>query len=324
MTASLLNRRPTAVLPTSPAGAWSQRWAHGRHSWRHPSEGGFDPAAFEVIELEEPTARGFVTRHHYSGTYPAARMAYGLVTTDDRLAVDQVVVAGRPLVGVAVLSVPMRASVLTNVFPDLEPYQESLELGRFVLTDTPANAESWMLSRVWRHAADAGVRGVVSFADPMPRSREVLDVDPDGKLTRRLEKISPGHVGVIYQALNARACGRSTARTLTYLPRHGTVLSARMLSKIRAQESGSESAERRLVALGAVPRRAGQDPRTWLKQALADLDAARVRHPGNFRYAWPLGDPASRRRIRITAPATRYPKPDTDLLPADISRTRSR
>ena len=199
--------------------------------------------------------------------------------------------------------------------PTAAPYTESLELGRFVLTDTPANAESWFLARVFALARAAGIRGVVSFADPMPRSRIVRDDTPDGELTR-VENVQPGHVGSIYQALNARACGRSTARTLTYLPEHGLVVSARALSKIRAQESGARAAEGRLVALGAVPRRTGQDPRDWLPTALREAGAVKVRHPGNFRYAWPLGSPSDRRRARISLPATRYPKAATDLLPA--------
>lgn len=300
---------------SSPASFHCQRWSNGRHSWRHPADGGFSAAGYQVVELPEGPARRFVERHHYAGTYPAARFAYGLLARDDRLAVDGGTVDGLPLVGVAVLSVPMRASVLTNVFPDLQPYAEALELGRFVLTPTPANAESWFLARVWELAADAGVRGVVSFADPMPRQREVLDVDEAGSIVQRTELITPGHVGLIYQATNGHACGRSTARTLAYLPRHGVVLSARTLSKIRTQESGADSAERHLVSLGARARRAGQDPRSWLREALAELQVQKVRHPGNYRYAWPLGTPSQRRRVRIALPATTYPKPDRDVLP---------
>lgn len=299
-----------------PASDHCQRWANGRHSWRHPSEGGFDPASYAVVPLHESIARPFVTRHHYAGTYPAGRLAFGLLTTDDRLAYDGTTVDGMALVGVAVLSVPMRADVLTNVFPDLDPYVESLELGRFVLTDTPANAESWMLGRVWDLAADAGVRGIVSFADPMPRRREVLDAAPDGTVTTRVETITPGHVGMIYQATNGYACGRSTARTLTYLPRHGLVVSDRTLSKVRAQERGCDAAERYLVGLGARVRPAGQAPRAWLRDALADLAAEKVRHPGNFRYAWTLGTRTQRRTTRIALPRTSYPKPDADLAAA--------
>ena len=49
----------------------------------------------------------------------------------------------------------MRAAVLTNGFRELEPFAESLELGRFVLTDAvPANAESWFLVQCWQRAAE--------------------------------------------------------------------------------------------------------------------------------------------------------------------------
>jgi hypothetical protein len=290
----------------------SQRWANGTHSWRRPSDGGFDQNRFEAVPLPESVARRFVERHHYAGSFPAARFSYGLTTDDDRLAIDGTLVEGRALVGVAVLSVPMSSKALTKVFPDLEPNQETLELGRLVLTDTPANAESWFLRRVFDDATSRGLRGVVSFSDPMPRRRTVIDEHGDETVLT----VTPGHAGVVYQSLNALALGRSTARTLTYLPRYGTVLSDRMLQKIRAGESGSDSAERRLVTLGARPRRAGEDAREWLRSALDDLAVTKVSHPGNFRYAWPLGTPAQRRRTRIGMDRTPYPKPATDLLTA--------
>ena len=295
-----------------------QRWANGAHSWRHASDGGFDAARFAVAPIPEATARAFVQRHHYAGTYPAARLAYGLLTTDDALAVDGTEVDGLALVGVAALSIPMRESVLTGVFPDLDPYRQSLELGRFILTDTPANAESWFLGRLFEQATADGVRGVVSFADPMPRRREVLD--PDG--TTRVETVTPGHVGMIYQATNGYACGRSTARSLTYLPRHGLVVPDRTLSKIRNAESGHEGAERYLVTLGATARKAGQALRPWLTDALNDLGAVKVRHPGNFRYAWALGSRSERRRCHIAVPRTSYPKPGSHVEQVPTARAR--
>ncbi|WP_426624517.1 hypothetical protein ACPPVW_18500 [Leifsonia sp. McL0607] len=302
----------TACLTGSPAPfPYSQRWGYRQHSWRHPADGGFHAPDFEVVRLPEHLARGFVTRHHYAASFPAARFSYALTTTDDRLAIDGATVAGRALVGVAVLSVPMRAAVLTNVFPDLEPNAQALELGRLVLTDTPANAESWFLRRVFEHAATEGIRGIVSFSDPMPRTRTT--VDPDGH--DRTEQFMPGHVGICYQATNALALGRSTRRTLTYLPRHGLVLSDRTLQKVRAQEAGADAAERRIVALGARPRRAAETPARWLRDALDELHVTKVRHPGNYRYAWPLGRPAERRRTRIGLPRTAYPKPDRASLP---------
>jgi hypothetical protein len=87
-----------------------------------------------------------------------------------------------------------------------------------------------------------------------------------------------------------------------------------MLQKIRAGESGADSAERRLVALGARPRRAGETARSWLPIALDDLHRERRRHPGNFRYAWALGTPAQRRTTQIGLPRTPYPKPHRDLV----------
>ena len=64
-------------------------------------------------------------RHHYAHSYVASPLRYGI--WDQRGA----------LLGVAVLSVPVRQAVLTSPFPELEPFQESLELGRFVLVPTP-------------------------------------------------------------------------------------------------------------------------------------------------------------------------------------------
>lgn len=101
------------------------------------------------------------------------------------------------LVGVAVFGVPVQRAVLSSALPTLEPYRESQELSRFVLLDeVPANAESWFLARCFGELRDAGVRGVVSFADPVPRRAA------DGTV------LAPGHVGIIYQAAGAAYAGR--------------------------------------------------------------------------------------------------------------------
>lgn len=321
MTADMNAAAAQPSTSRNPSSPYCQRWAESRHSWRHVSEGGFDATQFDVRPIPEALARSIVTRHHYAGTLPATRLSWGLLTRDDRLIDDSTPLSDDlGLVGVACLSVPMTASVLTNVFSQLEPFTESLELGRLVLTDpVPANAESWFLTRVWRQAAAAGLRGIVSFADPLPRQRVISHTLPDGTATEVVETISPGHIGACYQGAGAIACGRSTARTLIYLPRHGTVLSERTLSKIRLQESGSAAAERHLVTLGATPRRSSQDPRTWLRSALDDIDAIRLRHPGNFRYAWPIGTRRQRRRSTIAITSTPRPKADTHRLPAPFA-----
>lgn len=284
------------TLTTNPASSTCQRWSGRHHSWRHPRDGGFAPGEYAVEPVHDTLAGAFVAEHHYAGTLPAAKYSYGLRR-------------GGQLVGVAVLSVPMQKSVLTNVFPGLEPYKESLELGRFVLlNEVPANGESWFLGQLWRLAADDGVRGIVSFADPIPRRRITVETGPDGEVLEREQLIMPGHVGLIYQATNGIALGRSTARTLVYVPRRGVVLSARTMQKIRAQECGSDAAEKTLVTWGARPRVAGENPTTWLRRALDDIGAERTRHPGNHRYAWRIGRTRAERRTAIALQSTPYPK----------------
>lgn len=230
----------------------------------------------------EAAARAFVVEHHYSHSFPAARLRYGLYD-------------GVALVGVAVLSVPVQKAVLTAVFPGCIPYMESLELGRFVLTDAvPANAESWFLSRALAHAKrEHGLRGVVSFSDPLPR--QTLD----GQV------VMPGHWGVVYQASNARYTGRGTPRMLHLLP-DGTVLSARTIQKVRAGERGSDGAEAMLRRYGAPRRESGEQGTAWLHRALQGIGVRRVSHPGNLRYAFSL----DRRRTLVSFPALPYPKRD--------------
>jgi hypothetical protein len=64
-------------------------------------------------------------QHAYlTGNYVAASRRYGMfIHTPD----------GPDLVAVAVVAIPAQARVLTNVFSELRPYAESLELARFVL-----------------------------------------------------------------------------------------------------------------------------------------------------------------------------------------------
>lgn len=276
----------------NPSSDRCQRWGNRQHTWRHTSEGGFDPDRYHIEPIDsDDVAKDFVTYHHYSGTYPAAAQRYGLYE------------GGRQLVGVLVFGIPTSKAALTRPFPDLEPYVESLELSRLVLVDkVPANAESWFLARCFTEAAALGVRGIVSFADPVPRivNGEVL---------------FPGHVGTIYQASNALLCGRSTARTLTLLP-DGTVLSARAMQKVRGQERGHEHVERKLMGYGAPAPRAGERPAAWLGRAIDEVGATRMRHGGNWRYCFPIGTKAQRRAVTIGLPSTdQYPK-RPDLIAA--------
>jgi len=281
---AVLERAPGVPLPEiSPASSSCQRWSGGRHSWRHLAEGGFDQSRYLVEPLSEAVAKAYVLEHHYSASYPAAKLRYGLFDHQAQL------------LGVAVFGIPMSAAVLSNTFPELEPMVESLELSRLVLADeVPANAESWFLARCFEDLAAKGLRGVVSFADPVPRV-------VGGQL------LFPGHVGTIYQASNARYCGRATPRSLVLLP-DGTVLSARSAQKVRAKERGHEHVERLLVGLGATPPAADERGADWLAEALRAVGATTLRHRGNHRYAFALGDRRARRRLRIEGVTGPYPK----------------
>lgn len=147
----------------------------------------FTPARYRVAHLDEATARTFIGQNHYLRSFPAALHRFGMWDRNTS-----------HLVGVAVYSAPVHSGVLQLAFPQLEPYRQSMELGRFVLLDEiPANAESWMLARTFRALRDHGVRGVVSFADPMPRLSAA-------------GMVVAGHVGTIYQASGALYTGRGT------------------------------------------------------------------------------------------------------------------
>lgn len=246
--------------------------------------------------MAESIAAEYIRQHHYAKTLPSTSYRYGLLDH----------ASGQPeLVGVATLGVPMSSKVLTNVFPTLVPYEESLEFNRLVLAEkVPANGETWFCAQVFRHAAaEHGVRGVLTFADPVPRWRTT---------GRRPELIKPGHVGIVYQALGFSAVGRSTPRTLLLLP-DATVLTARALAKVTGGEQGAGGVIARLVTFGAAPPEPGAEPRRWLADAARTVGARRVRHPGNYRYALRIGTRAERARTQIALPSTPYPKPAVEL-----------
>jgi hypothetical protein len=228
---------------------------------------------------------------------PAVKVQFGLYDVSGRL---------RRLCGVAVFGVPVSTAVLTNPLPYLRPYTQSLECSRFVLLDEcPGNTESWFLARCFAALLDDGVRGVVSFADPVPRRTA------SGVL------VMPGHVGTIYAATNAVYAGRATARTVKLLP-DGTVFHARTAQKIRRREQGHEYATAQLVALGAPRPRPGCDPALWLRDALAAAGARNIRHRGAHRFVFRLGRTRrEREEIELGLPARQpYPKqPDPEPSP---------
>jgi len=249
-----------------------QRWRGGRDSYR-PVREVIDVRDFEVAAIpEDRVAKAFVLEHHYSGSYPAARFRYGLYD-------------GPELVGVAVFSVPSNYRTFA-VLPGDPP--ENTELGRFVLLDeVGANAESWFIARCFERLRTEGIVGVVSFSDPVERTRA------DGT------KVFGGHIGYIYQATNGVYVGRSQGRRHRLLP-DGTILHPRAISKVRKLDRGWKHVVERLISLGAPQYRDGPE---WIEEALA-ATVRPLRHSGNHKYVWALKK-RDRRHLPTSLP---YPK----------------
>lgn len=257
-----------------------QRWTAGRASYR-PAGEPIDPSRYGVeLLVDDTTPRAFVERHHYSGSFPAARCRVGLYRSHE-------------LVGVAVFSLPPQPRAL----PRWCGTGDSVELGRFVLVDdVPANGETWFLARALDVVAgELGVRAVLSYSDPTPRT------------TWSGEVVMPGHVGTIYQASNARYVGRSR-RELLWIDPNGRTVSRRSLSKIRLGERGAGKAYDRLVALGAPRIAPGESGESWVRRALQEGPFRQLRHPGNHAYAFAVGDAPKRTRRSFPAVAGPYPK----------------
>lgn len=244
-----------------------------------------NPLHYEVAAIpDDTTARLFIVQHHYAASYPSARFRFGLYW-------------GGLLVGVAVFSHPINERTLA-VFPG-EPGQ-AVELGRLVLLDfVPGNAESWFIARCFELLRKAGVVGVVSFSDPVPRAT----------VTGRVVLI--GHVGVIYQATNALYTGTSKAETKLLLP-DGLVLHARALAKIRARDSRIASAIKPLYQHGAARLLDSEDAAAWVTRWTGSL-CRRLWHTGNHRYLFAL-DRATKKHL-LRAPKADDAVPPPKVLP---------
>jgi hypothetical protein len=241
------------------------RWRDRRSMFRRPDEQ-IRRGEYEVVRLsDDRLTKPFVLQHHYSRAYCAARFRFGLFPR-----------GGGELVGVAVFSHPVNDRTLTNVFGGAAV--ESVELGRFVLLDSvKGNGETYFLGRCLRELRREGLRGVVSFSDPMPRE------------TATGERVFPGHIGTVYQAGSANFLGLGTPSVLHLLP-DGRAFNKRAASKVRNGEEGRDYAARQLVEAGAddpaeMVGRLYATHADWLAHWVGRL-TRRVRHPGNLKYAW--------------------------------------
>lgn len=247
----------------------SQRWRERRARFV-PDATVIDPRAFSVDVVAEPLARAFVTRHHYSGSFPAARLSLGLFGPAE---------GGRAqLVGVATFSVPINNRSAPRRTGLTDP-RAVTDLGRFVLLDeVGGNGETWFLARAFRllRHEKPQIQAVIAYSDPVPR------IGPDGACT------SPGHVGGIYRDFGRGLAyrGRADART-EHLTPDGRVFSARAASKVRNGERGCGYAVDELVRRGAPPP-SGGDLRGWYDGLVRSGFLVPRRHPGNHVYAFAL------------------------------------
>ncbi len=280
-------RHPPPVN-VEPVEGWTQRWTYRKPSWLHTNEGGFNPDRYATIEISWREAQEFVVAHHYSGAFSSAVRRYGLID-----------LWHEELVGALILGNGMTPAVLNSPFPHLAAGKQTLELSRLVLLDeVPANAESWFVAQALGRATQQGLRGVVMYSDPSER------LTPAGL-------VMPGHLGIVYQALNCWYVGPSKARYEDHLPDR-TVLPERTASKIRGLERGWRGAVRRLVAIGATPpgdltRMTEAERITWLAAALAEVGATRVKRSGKHRYLLACGSRAQRRATYAGVPLERHP-----------------
>jgi hypothetical protein len=261
-----------------------QRW-RDRRSSAVPAGPLIDPSIMAVAAIEERVAKAFVVQHHYSGTFPAARLSVGLFRRAD-------------LVGVAVFSVPMNNRAVP-AHTGLEA-AAGAELGRLVLLDdVPGNAESWFMSRAFDvlRQEKRQLEAVLSYADPATWQ------DATGRL------VKPGHVGTVYQALSAAYRGRTSPRT-GYQTREGRIISGRALSKLRLGERGWRYALETLGRAGLPLRSPAETGREYVERLVADRHLVRFTHPGNHAYAFPLT-----RRARVAgAELARLPYPKANAL----------
>lgn len=194
--------------------------------------------------------REFVRAHHYSRGIHNGPTCYGLFRQG-------------ALTGVCAFATPCSENVRASVFG---PGHEArvTELHRLVLLDEePANAESWFVSRALRlhKARKPLIWAVLSFADP-----------------------TEGHVGTIYQALNARYTGSSAPAWFW------------------------RDADGRL-------RHPRQNGRNVTAAEAAGRGWVRTRREGKHRYLWLMADDRRHRRElerRLLLPSLPYPKSGDD------------
>jgi hypothetical protein len=261
----------------------TQRWLGGRDI-RRPAGEPIRTSEYDVLPTMDPeVARAFIREHHYQGNPSSTAHRFPLYHRGE-------------LHGVALFGPPASENAHVAVWGDRLTQKTAVTLGRLVLLDeVPGNGESWFVARCFDYLRERGVLGVESCADPEPRA------DIHGQVTFR------GHLGTVYQALNAHYVGRTLVSTLSLLP-DGTCLSKRSQSKLRAGERGNTHPVAQLERWGADPLGDDEDAAAWLKRWRGKL-CRTMRHHGCYRYLWSLSK-RHRKSLLGSHVAQPYPKND--------------
>lgn len=204
---------------------------------------------FSVSRIKGGEGRDFIRTHHYSHSCHNGPMCWGLHKAPSN-----------ELVGVCAFATPCSENVRRSVF-GAEGVDRVSELHRLVILDEVrrSNLTSWFVSRCLRGLIEErpDLDVLISFADA-----------------------TEGHVGFIYQSLNAQYCG-TTGKAWFYRDQEGRLRHPRQngvnISKKKAEERG------------------------WTRE----------RRDAKHRYLLVLPHPpARRRRVRreILLPCLPYPK----------------
>ena len=275
----------------------SQRWRERRERFV-PGGSDFDPSVHSVDVINcWHQAKPFVETHHYSGSFPASRLSAGLFRNG----------AGgtSELVGVCTFAQPSNNRSV-RLRANLDHHGKAVDLGRLVLLDdVGCNGESFLVSRAMRllRREKPEVLSVISYADPVKRRVAGSQV------------VHGGHIGRIYQVMDALYLGRATPRTLDVMP-DGLVFNGIAKDKLFNDRTGTEYAIRQLVRAGAPEPGSGADLKEWFEELKRRRFFTRMRHPGNHAYLFPM----TRAARRAAADVASFDYPTADLsAPFDVT-----
>ena len=222
----------------------------------------FNPRRHNIEIIPAKLAAGWITEHHYLGSFPSATICFGIFRNGE-------------LAGVAVLGTAQHKNTIPNVFGATHS-KDCLLLQRFALLDAlEFNAESYFLARVRALLKREGYCGILTMSDDTPKT------DAAGNI------IFPGHIGTIFKSDNAVYLGRS-ARSNEYLFADGIVLSNRSFSKLVNDEPGWKYMARKLEDHGANECPATASARREWGFYWRGRLTRKQQNFGKLRYAWSL------------------------------------